>query len=92
MKTSENKTKDTNPCNAKTRSGSRCLKPPIKGRNRCRLHGGLSTGPKTPEGKAACIAANWKHGQRSKSFAEARKQIWADLRRVEKEMAAKGFI
>ena len=84
--------KDKNLCLAKTRSGGLCLKHPIVGRVRCRLHGGLSTGPRTPEGKAACVAAHWKHGKRSKAFVEARKQIWAELRRVEKEMRAKKYI
>jgi hypothetical protein len=32
---------------------------------RCRLHGGLSTGPKTGEGKARALRGNWKHGERS---------------------------
>ncbi len=29
---------------------------------RCRLHGGKSTGPRTPEGLARARRANWKHG------------------------------
>jgi hypothetical protein len=32
---------------------------------RCRMHGGASTGPRTPEGLARCRRANWKHGARS---------------------------
>ncbi|TKB25282.1 hypothetical protein FCL47_14590 [Desulfopila sp. IMCC35006] len=32
-------------CGAKKRSGEPCRKPPMKGKARCRLHGGLSTGP-----------------------------------------------
>ena len=31
--------------------GRRCQNWPVSGRTRCRLHGGLSTGPKTPEGR-----------------------------------------
>jgi len=89
------KAKDTKPndiklCLAKTRSGVPCQKHPIAGRTRCRLHGGLSTGPRTPEGKAACVAAHWKHGRRSKAYVEARKQIWAELRRVERKMREAG--
>ena len=30
----------------------------VPGKTRCHLHGGLSTGPKTPEGKAASLAAS----------------------------------
>ena len=44
-------------CLAKTRQGTPCQKPPLNGKTRCRLHGGLSTGPKTPEGKARIVAA-----------------------------------
>ncbi len=31
-------------CGAKTRAGSPCQRPAIRGRRRCRLHGGLSPG------------------------------------------------
>ena len=79
-------------CGARTRRGTACQKSPVAGRTRCRLHGGLSTGPKTPEGKARIAAAHWKHGRRSRAFTEARKQIWADLRAVEARMRADGLI
>jgi hypothetical protein len=45
-------------CNAQTRSGNSCKLRVVPGKCRCRLHGGLSTGPKTPEGKARIAAAN----------------------------------
>ena len=38
-------------CNAKTRSGGRCKRRDIRRNGRCKFHGGMSTGPKTPEGK-----------------------------------------
>jgi hypothetical protein len=79
-------------CGAKTRKGTACQRPALIGKARCRLHGGLSTGPKTPEGKARIAAAHWKHGRRSRAFTEARKQIWADLRAVEARMRADGLI
>ena len=50
-------------CGAKTRSGHPCRKPALKRKGRCRLHGGLSTGPKTREGKARIAAAQFKHGK-----------------------------
>ena len=44
-------------CGAYCRStNDRCRRWPVKGRKRCRLHAGLSTGPRTPEGKARSIA------------------------------------
>ena len=45
------------PCNARTRSGGECKNSPILGKQRCRLHGGLSTGPKTMEGRLKCSYA-----------------------------------
>jgi len=50
-------------CDAKTRSGALCAKYPIKGKRRCRLHGGLSTSPKTVAGKARIAAAQFKRGR-----------------------------
>jgi hypothetical protein len=39
-------------CGAKTRTGTPCKRGDLYGPSaRCRLHGGLSTGPKTAEGK-----------------------------------------
>jgi len=51
------------PCGARTRSGNPCKKPPISGKQRCKNHGGLSTGPKTAEGKARIALAQFKHGR-----------------------------
>ncbi|WP_018689623.1 HGGxSTG domain-containing protein [Ahrensia kielensis] len=50
-------------CSAKTRAGTPCKLKALLGKNRCRLHGGLSTGPKTPEGKMRISEAQkrrWK--------------------------------
>jgi len=42
-------------CGAKTRRGSMCVATGMKN-GRCKNHGGLSTGPKTPEGKAKALS------------------------------------
>jgi hypothetical protein len=42
---------DIKACGAKTRSGTVCKSTELLRGGRCRLHGGLSTGPKTLEGK-----------------------------------------
>lgn len=39
-------------CGAKTRAGTPCKMKSIYSNTRCKLHGGLSTGAKTKEGKA----------------------------------------
>lgn len=41
-------------CGAKTRKGRPCVRRVVEGNARCPNHGGLSTGPKTPEGRARC--------------------------------------
>jgi len=46
-------------CGAKTRAGTPCQLKGLYRSGRCKLHGGLSTGPTTPEGKARA-ALNWK--------------------------------
>jgi len=51
------------PCGARTRKGTPCKALSEPGRTRCRFHGGLSTGPKTEEGR--------------KRIAEAQRRRWA---------------
>jgi len=46
-------------CGAKTRSGAPCKNMPCVGRERCRMHGGMSA-------RAGPTHHNWKHGRRSK--------------------------
>jgi len=58
--------------NAAPRCGARSKRTgkPCRGaampNGRCKLHGGKSTGPRTPEGLARCRRANWKHGYYSR--------------------------
>ena len=59
-------------CGAKTRSGTPC-KAPAMANGRCRMHGGKSTGPRTPKGLERSRKANLKHGLYSaESIAERR--------------------
>ena len=78
-------------CCARTRRGTACQKPPMKGKKRCKLHGGRSSGPKTLEGRVRIAMARWKHGRRSKRFVEQRKKIWAELRAIERRLRMDGF-
>ncbi|MGA0613325.1 HGGxSTG domain-containing protein [Paracoccus sp. KR1-242] len=58
-------------CGAMTRKGFECMLKSEPGKQRCRLHGGLSTGPTTAEGKAR--------------IAEAQRKRWAQHKcRIEK--------
>ena len=48
-------------CGARTRVGG-CCRQPAMANGRCRMHGGLSTGPRTAVGLARSRRARWKHG------------------------------
>ncbi|NLH99552.1 MAG: hypothetical protein GX446_08660 [Chthonomonadales bacterium] len=55
-------------CGARCRDGHPCMARCVPGRSRCRMHGGLSTGPKTPEGRDRIRESNrrrarWTDGE-----------------------------
>ena len=79
-------------CLAKTRRGTPCQNPVVSGKQRCRMHGGKSIGPRTAEGKARVIAAHTKHGRRSKAYVTRVKEINAELRRLTHELKLAGLI
>jgi hypothetical protein len=56
-------------CGARNRQGKPCAGRVEPGKRRCRFHGGLSTGPRTAEGRAR--------------IAEAQRRRWRTLRSVE---------
>lgn len=67
-------------CGAKTRRGMPCKSPAMKN-GRCRMHGGKSTGPRTPEGLERSRKANFKHGFYSAEMIAQRKYIRQLLRK-----------
>src|ERR1022692_1801106 len=76
-------------CGAKTRRGTSCQCPAMANR-RCRLHGGLSTGPKTAAGIERIRRAVTKHGRYSKTAREERRQGRAELRALREAIAVLG--
>ena len=86
-------------CGAKTRAGTPCKNPAVRGKARCRMHGGKSTGAKTPEGRAKLRALHLKHGratteakEQAKRRAALGREIRAELRAIEKELVAEGLL
>jgi hypothetical protein len=71
-------------CGAETRHGTSCRCPAMRN-GRCRLHGGLSTGPKTAEGIERIRRAVTKHGNYSKE-AKAEREKYRALLRACREM------
>ena len=71
-------------CNARSkRTKQQCRNPAIKGKTKCKHHGGLSTGSKTPRGKARQIAANTKYGNETRAIREKRSAKLAELYELE---------
>ena len=60
-------------CGARCRrnGGAPCRGPAIRGKARCRMHGGRSTGPSV-DGRRKLAAMRWKHGHRSGDVIKAR--------------------
>ena len=55
-------------CTAKSkRTHKQCGAPAIRGKTKCKFHGGRSTGPKTDEGRARCAQAKTIHGQETRA-------------------------
>jgi hypothetical protein len=79
-------------CHARTRKGTPCLKPALKGKNRCQLHGGLSTGPRTEAGLENIRAANTVHGRRSRKSIEDHRRFMRELKRLELMARMAGLI
>jgi len=44
--------------------------PAIKGKNKCKFHGGLSVGPKSELGRQSCSAAKTVHGKDTRAVRE----------------------
>jgi hypothetical protein len=61
-------------CGARTRQGTPCQSPAYKHNHRCRLHGGLATGPRTKEGLARLTASKITHGRFTRAKREAAKR------------------
>jgi hypothetical protein len=62
-------------CGALTRAGAACRRPAIRGRHRCRLHGGLSPG--APRGTAN---GNFRDGNWTADAIEERRWLRALLK------------
>jgi hypothetical protein len=69
-------------CGARTRSNCACRQPAMEN-GRCRMHGGLSTGPRTPAGRERCRRARLTHGFYSAEMAALRRASAACCRRMD---------
>ena len=86
-------------CGAKTRRGTECQRLAYKRGGRCGLHGGKSTGARTPEGLQRISEANLKHGrytkdklERQRRAAEVGRECKAKLKIIEQRLIAAGVL
>src|SRR5258705_6005060 len=49
-------------CGARRKTDGQPCRQPAMRNGRCKQHGGMSTGPRTPEGLERSRRARWKHG------------------------------
>ena len=62
------------------RSQEQCRKAAIRGKSVCRVHGGLSTGAKSEEGRKRCAKAKFVHGWEGRRIREARAEKLRELK------------
>jgi len=64
-------------CGARSKRTGKPCRGAAMPNGRCKLHGGKSTGPRTPEGLERSRRANWKHGHFSREAKAERSAICA---------------
>jgi hypothetical protein len=74
-------------CGAKRRDGDSCASPAMPN-GRCRMHGGKSTGPRTPEGLQRSRKSGWKHGYYSAEAKRVRRDARQQYRMLRQLIAA----
>ena len=86
-------------CLAKTRRGTECQRAAYKHNGRCRLHGDLSTGARTPESLQRISEANIKHGRQTKDklaaqrhAAKVGRRVMEELKRLERQLVEAGLM
>ena len=73
------------------RTGNRCLAPAIKGKTKCRFHGGKSTRARTAEGKAKIAKAHTVHGRETREKRRNNSVLMSQLRVTEQFMFELGM-
>lgn len=68
-------------CQAKSkRSKQQCRKASMTRKNVCRVHGGLSTGPQTEQGRKRCAAAKTLHGWEARELRKKRAEKFREMK------------
>ena len=71
-------------CQAQSkRTKVQCRAPAMRGKQVCRTHGGLSTGPKTKAGRQRCADAKTVHGRETSKVRSERRVKIGELQQLE---------
>jgi hypothetical protein len=62
-------------CGARSKRTGKPCRAAAMPNGRCKVHGGKSTGPRTPEGLERSRRANWKHGYYSREAKAERSRV-----------------
>ena len=62
-------------CGARSKRAGKPCRGAAMPNGRCKVHGGKSTGPRTPEGLERSRRANWKHGYYSSEVKAERSRV-----------------
>lgn len=82
-----------NQCQAQSsRKKKQCRAPAVRGKRVCRTHGGLSTGPKTAEGRARCAQAKTIHGRETRALRAEHSKKMQEIRTLEELGFKYGFM
>ena len=74
-------------CGARRRADGKPCQQPAMPNGRCRMHGGMSTGPRTPQGLERSRKANWKHGWYSAEAISDRRKAATAIRLLRRLVA-----
>jgi len=66
-------------CGARSKRTGKPCRAAAMPNGRCRVHGGKSTGPRTPKGLERSRRANWKHGYFSREAKAERSRVRAAI-------------
>lgn len=71
-------------CNATSkRTRQQCGAPALRGKAKCRIHGGRSSGPKTQMGRERCAKVKTIHGDETRKKRIKRKEVFFLLRMLD---------
>jgi len=79
-------------CGARSKRTAKPCRAAAMPNGRCKVHGGKSTGPRTPEGLERSRRANWKHGYYSREAKAERSRLRAAILALRYLMASPGMI